>query len=134
MHFATISTVLSLLAVAAATPTSNLFARHDECTYSAVEGDVQRQGTCKMGNGAAGTEAGYCEIPGLEGVYGCDYAWRNTAKMSACGDAKRSKYAIWGTHADLIGGAKKCQKDGDPCWAYAYKENPALSIIHCSNK
>lgn len=47
-----------------------------------------------MGNGAAGTEAGYCEIPGLEGVYGCDYAWRNTAKMSACGDAKRSKFAV----------------------------------------
>ncbi|KAK7916835.1 hypothetical protein PG985_010443 [Apiospora marii] len=119
MHLAAVTTVASLLAVAAATP-ANLFARHAECTYSAVEGDVQRQGTCKMGNGAAGTEAGFCEIQGLEGVYGCDYAWRNTAKMSACGDAKRSKYA--------------CQKDGDPCWAYAYKENPKLSIIHCSNK
>ncbi|KAK8023251.1 hypothetical protein PG991_006490 [Apiospora marii] len=117
MHLAAVTTVASLLAVAAATP-ANLFARHAECTYSAVEGDVQRQGTCKMGNGAAGTEAGFCEIQGLEGVYGCDYAWRNTAKMSACGDAKRSKYA----------------KDGDPCWAYAYKENPKLSIIHCSNK
>lgn len=47
-----------------------------------------------MGNGAAGTEAGFCEMQGFEGVYGCDYAWRNTAKMSPCGDAKRSKYAV----------------------------------------
>ncbi|KAK7946026.1 uncharacterized protein PG986_010347 [Apiospora aurea] len=117
MHFATASTVVGLLAVAAATPANNLFARHAECTYSAVQGEVQREGTCKVGSG---TEAGYCEIPGMEGVYGCDYAWRNNAKMSACGEAKRSKYA--------------CQKDGDPCWAFQYMENPTLSIIHCSNK
>ncbi|KAK8074354.1 hypothetical protein PG994_005253 [Apiospora phragmitis] len=112
MHLATASTVLSMLAMAAATPANNLFARHDECTYSAVQGPAQHQ---------AGTEARYCEIQGsMEGVYGCDFAWRNNAKMSPCGEAKRSKYA--------------CQKDGDPCWAFQYKENSALSIIHCSNK
>jgi len=47
-----------------------------------------------MGNGETGMEAGYCEIKGENQVYACNYAWRNTARMSACGDAKRSKYAV----------------------------------------
>ncbi|KAK8109388.1 hypothetical protein PG999_007525 [Apiospora kogelbergensis] len=119
MRIAVVSTVLGLSALAAATPTNNLFARHDQCTYSSIEGAAQQEGTCKMGNGETGMEAGYCEIKGENQVYACNYAWRNTARMSACGDAKRSKYA--------------CRKDGDPCWAFQYKEDPSLKVYRCTN-
>ncbi|KAK6840201.1 hypothetical protein PG989_015445 [Apiospora arundinis] len=120
MHIATVSTALSLLAVAAASPASNIFARgHLDCTYSSIEGPAIQEGTCKMANGVEGMEAGYCEIKGEAAVYACNYAWRNTSKMSACGDAKRSKYA--------------CRKDGDPCWAFQYKEDPSLKVFRCTN-
>ncbi|KAI1845452.1 hypothetical protein JX266_008310 [Neoarthrinium moseri] len=84
-------TLFSLLSVAAATPASKLFARHNECEYSGISGGVRFQGTCKTDGGA-----GVCTLNGLSGTWGCDYKWHNNAGMTACGNAADSQYAVGG--------------------------------------
>ncbi|KAI1074291.1 hypothetical protein F5B20DRAFT_586420 [Whalleya microplaca] len=119
MQISYLALIGGLLAMVSATPASKLFSRHNECDYSGTSGGSFAQGTCHTGGNYGAGECVLTAPSTVAGTQGCDFQYKN-ADSKPCYNAADSKYA--------------CKKDGDPCWAYHFSENPGYFIIHCTNE